>query len=136
MGEFLALPKGIKKEIPKKENKKEEKKEVKKEEKKLLQKQDIATTKHIILSGESFYVIAKKYQISIDELRTANPQISNDQLKAGDELTIPSSKEVKPKEILPKQKLESKKVVVKNDSNTTTVKPVMEPIKQNQVIDR
>lgn len=135
MGEFLALPKGIKKEIPKKENKKEEKKEVKKEEKKLLQKQDIATTKHIILSGESFYVIAKKYQISIDELRTANPQISNDQLKAGDELTIPSSKEVKPKEILPKQKLESKKVVVKNDSNTTTVKPVMEPIKQNQVIE-
>ena len=129
MGELVALPKGIKKEIPKKESKKEEKKEVKKEEKKLLQKQDIATTKHIILSGESFYVIA------IDELRTANPQISNDKLKVGDELTIPSSKEVKPKEILPKQKLESKTVVVKNDSNTTTVKPVMEPIKQNRVIE-
>lgn len=149
MGELLALPKGIKKEIPKKEVKKELPKEEKKNNKKLEQ----AAIKHVILSGESFYVIAKQYKITIDELRAANPQVINDQLKAGDELTIPSSKEVKPKEILPKQKLESKTVVVKNESNTPTVnavtpkqknvletsevivKPKIEPIKQNQVIE-
>jgi len=153
MGELLALPKGVKKEISKKESKKEVKKEVNKEDKKLSQTKDVSVSKHVILSGESFYVIAKNYKITVDELRTANPQVINDQLKAGDELTIPSSKEVKSKEILPKQKLESKTVVVKNESNTPTVnavtpkqknvietsevivKPKIEPIKQNQVIE-
>lgn len=131
MGELLALPKGIKKEIPKKESKKEEKKEVKKEEKKLLQKQDIATTKHIILSGESFYVIAKKYQISIDELRTANPQISNDQLKVGQELIIPTAKELKSKVVASKQNVDSKTITEKKETKETKESIVKKQIEPN-----
>jgi len=46
----------------------------------------VTTTKiHTVTAGETAEVIADKYQISLDELLTANPQL----LKAGDKLTIP-----------------------------------------------
>lgn len=131
MGELLALPKGIKKEIPKKEDKKEEKKEVKK----LSQKQDKVTTKYIILPGESFYVIAKKYQITIDELRTANPQIVNDQIKAGDELILPIAKEIKSKVELPKQNLDAKTKLENKEKKESIVKPQIETVSKGSVVD-
>lgn len=116
MGELLALPKNVKREVPKKETKKETKKEEsKKEEQKINKKQEYSTSKHVILPGESFYSIAKQYKITVDELRVANPQVTNDQLKAGEELTISSAKAVNP--------------------NAVIVKSKSDPSKQNQVVD-
>lgn len=132
MGELLALPKNVKKEVPKKETKKEESK---KEEQKINKKQEYSTSKHVILPGESFYSIAKQYKITVDELRVANPQVTNDQLKAGEELTISSAKAVNPKAVIPKQKLELKTVAEKNETNTVIVKSKSDPSKQNQVVD-
>ncbi len=47
------------------------------------------TTKHKVSSGENLTKIAKRYGITVDQLRSAN-NISGDEIKAGQTLTIPS----------------------------------------------
>ena len=47
------------------------------------------TTDHTIKSGENLTKIAKKYGVSVDELKRAN-NMTNDNLRAGKSLKIPS----------------------------------------------
>lgn len=44
---------------------------------------------HVVQSGESFWKIAKKYGVTIDELAAANGMGKNHVLKAGERLRIP-----------------------------------------------
>lgn len=64
----------------KKDNKK---KETKKESKP-------KTTTHTVASGESLSKIAKKYGVTVDQIRKANTQVKGDMIRPGDKLTIPS----------------------------------------------
>lgn len=89
LGELLALPKGIKKQADEKLSKAETTKIVKQQGKLL---------KHTVASGESFYVIAKKYNVSVEDLKKANPQVQNNKLDVKDIVFIPGSEEVVVKE--------------------------------------
>ena len=47
---------------------------------------------HEVKSGENFTVIAKKYGVTIDELRAANPNVKGDRIRAGDKVNVPAKK--------------------------------------------
>lgn len=81
LGQLLALPKGLK-QIEEKPSKAETAK-IAKLQKRLLQ--------HTVASGESFYVIARKYNVSVEELKKANPQVDNDKLDVKDVVYIPGT---------------------------------------------
>lgn len=44
---------------------------------------------HIVLPGETLYSIAKKYNVSVDELKKTNPTAASNGLGIGDEINIP-----------------------------------------------
>lgn len=50
---------------------------------------------HEVGSGESFYTIAKKYDISIEDLKTFNPAISPNKLQVGTKLALSANKNSK-----------------------------------------
>lgn len=50
-----------------------------------------ADSTHLVKKGETLYGIAKKYQITISELKAANNLSDKDVLKAGQKLVIPSA---------------------------------------------
>ena len=43
---------------------------------------------HEVTSGESFYTIAKKYDLTIEELKSFNPTISSNKLQVGAKLAL------------------------------------------------
>lgn len=47
------------------------------------------TTSHTVASGENLTTIAKKYGVTVDQLKKSNPSIKNDMIRAGDKITIP-----------------------------------------------
>ncbi|ESU19577.1 hypothetical protein FCR2A7T_17320 [Flavobacterium cauense R2A-7] len=110
LGELLALPKGIKKQVEDKPSKAESAKIAKLQSK---------LQKHTVASGESFYVIAKKYNISVEELKKANPQVENDKLDIKDVVFIPGTENVVVKD--KKAKEEKKKEVEKIKVETPVV---------------
>ena len=55
------------------------------------------TTTHTVASGENLTVIAKKYGVTVDELKKANPKQKDDMIHPGDKLTIPSKSSTKKK---------------------------------------
>lgn len=50
-----------------------------------------ADTTHIVAKGDTLYGIAKKYQISVSDLKNANKLSDKDVIKVGQKLTIPIS---------------------------------------------
>lgn len=130
IGEVIRLPKGVK--VFKEEKNKESNK---------ISKPNTKSQKHIVGSGESFYLIAKKYNVSLDDLRKANPQINNDKLDVKDVVYIPGSEVVsneskKIKEAKKKKESEEKTVIeltqnekieVKNEIDSLTETHRVEP---------
>jgi len=108
LGELLALPKGVKKQAEEKLSKAENAKIVKLQNK---------LQKHSVGSGESFYVIAKKYNVSIEELKKVNPQVENDKLDIKDVVFIPGTENVVVKE----KKAKEKKKDVESDKTENAV---------------
>ena len=52
---------------------------------------------HVVASGESFYTVAKKYDLSIDDLKQFNPTISPNKLQVGAKLALTKNKNSKEK---------------------------------------
>lgn len=51
-----------------------------------------AATTHTVVSGDSLWKIAVKYQVGLSEIKSANPQIKNyDLIYPGDKITIPTA---------------------------------------------
>lgn len=65
-------------------------------------------TNHYIRNGENLTIIAKKYGVTVDELRKAN-NMKNDDLRAGDNIKIPAKKSTKSKSGKSKKSKKSKK---------------------------
>lgn len=84
LGELLALPKGAKQ---------QEEEKLSKSERKKIAKLQGKLQKHTVASGESFYVIAKKYNVSVDELKSVNPQVENNKLDIKDVVFIPGTED-------------------------------------------
>ena len=50
-----------------------------------------AATTHTVVSGDTLWKLAVKYEVGVSELKSANPQIKNfDLISPGDKLTIPT----------------------------------------------
>ena len=82
-------PKAEKKEEAKSKNASESK--AKAQDKPKTKKEQGEASTHTVKSGESLYLIAKKYGITVDALKKAN-SIKNNQIKPGQKLTIPKKK--------------------------------------------
>jgi LysM repeat protein len=50
---------------------------------------------HEVVSGESFYTIAKKYDLTVEELKEFNPTISSNKLQVGAKLALTKNKNTK-----------------------------------------
>ena len=46
---------------------------------------------HVVIKGDSFYVLAKKYGVTVKAISDANPGVESSKLKIGQKLKIPSS---------------------------------------------
>ena len=60
----------------------------------MFKKNDVASvryTKHQVTAKETLYSISKQHNISVEELKNANPEIEKLGLREGQELNIPSS---------------------------------------------
>lgn len=55
-------------------------------------------TYHTVQAGEGFFGIAKQYGVTVEELKSENPDVASRGLKVGDVLLIPAKKEEAPKE--------------------------------------
>ena len=82
---------------------------------------ETAPLQHKVKSGESLYVIAKQYTISLKELKQANPKIGKRGLSVGQMIVIPSN-----------GKLEGESVVVENKESVPTV---LENVIEDKAID-
>lgn len=111
LGEMLVLPNGAKKQADEKRSKAENAKIIRQQGK---------LQKHVVASGESFYVIAKKYNVSVEDLKRTNPQVENNKLDIKDVVFIPGTENVVVAE-KKKAKEEKKKEaeIVKTESAVT-----------------
>lgn len=88
--------------------------------KKLTSRNSESTEIHTAIAGESLYVIAKKYGISLEKIKEINPTLNPDAIQIGDKINIiPSKKTITEK----KSKVPSK--VEKPSATITTPKPVV-----------
>lgn len=88
--------------------------------KKSTSKNSESTEIHTAVAGESLYVIAKKYGISLEKIKEINPSINPEAIQIGDKINIiPSKKTITEK----KNKVPSK--VEKPSPTITTPKPVV-----------
>ncbi len=76
-------------------------------------------TKHEVQPKETLFGIAKQYEISLEELNVANPELAETGLKAGQKITIPTKDNQKNVALIKKEipKSESKKELVLKDKN-------------------
>jgi LysM repeat protein len=88
--------------------------------KKITSKNSESTEIHTAIAGESLYVIAKKYGISLEKIKEINPTLNPDAIQIGDKINIiPTKKTITEK----KSKVPSK--VEKPSATITTPKPVV-----------
>lgn len=62
--------------------------------KKTTSKNSESTEVHIAVAGESLYVIAKKYGISLEKIKEINPALNPDAIQIGDKINIIPSKKI------------------------------------------
>ena len=76
-------------------------------------------TKHEVQPKETLFGIAKQYEISLEELNVANPELAETGLKAGQKIKIPTKDNQKNVDVIKKEipKSESKKELVLKDKN-------------------
>jgi LysM repeat protein len=48
-------------------------------------------TEHVVMKGDSFFTIAKRYNLTVRAISTANPGVDSTKLKIGQKLRIPAS---------------------------------------------
>jgi peptidoglycan endopeptidase LytE len=68
------------------------------------------TTTHEILAKETLYGISKQYQLTVDELKKANPKLESEGLKIGQQIIIPAN--AKPIIIVGSKSVETENVIV------------------------
>lgn len=78
---------------------------------------------HTVVSGESFYSIAKKYDLSVEELKNFNPSVSATNLQVGTKLALSKNKNSK----------ENKAVLVE-ENTTTKDKDLVHNVKKGETI--
>jgi LysM repeat protein len=85
---------------------------------------------HKVVSGETYYRIALKYGVSVDDLITANPGVNHRSLRVGQSITIPSDHIAKAPEPKPTPSLNSSPSIP--ISNTPA--PIQKPRASNKPV--
>ncbi|WP_421939949.1 LysM peptidoglycan-binding domain-containing protein [Pedobacter sp.] len=88
IGQVIKVPSDIVVDVPKQEEKKEEKKEEKREKAKENSAQKEESFVHTVANGENIFSIAKKYNLTAYQIRTAN-KLEDNTLTIGQKLVIP-----------------------------------------------
>jgi len=70
---------------------------------------------HEVQEKENLWVISKKYNISVDDLKKANPTLESDDLKIGQKLNIPSKAIVSRENTSKNQKPENQEIIPSTD---------------------
>jgi len=93
----------------------------------------LSSKTHIVAPKETLFSISKKYKVSIEELKRANPGISMG-LKKGQELIIPSKENVKEQSNKIKNEAVAKKTETKEEAkeDSQPVKEQKEPEGEDQ----
>ena len=79
---------------------------------------------HEVREKENLWVISKKYNISVDDLKKANPLLENEDLKIGQKLNIPSSAIVSNEKTTKNQNIEKPEIISSTDVEVVVeVKP-------------
>ncbi|WP_316634454.1 LysM peptidoglycan-binding domain-containing protein [uncultured Flavobacterium sp.] len=79
---------------------------------------------HEVREKENLWVISKKYNISVDELKKANPSLENEDLKIGQKLNIPSTAIVSNEKTTKNQNIEKPEIISSTDVEVVVeVKP-------------
>lgn len=55
---------------------------------------DDNTTVYVVHPGDTLFLISKRFNVKLDSIRAANPQIKNDNIRVGQKLTIPAKVEL------------------------------------------
>lgn len=66
---------------------------------------------HEVLEKESLWAISKKYNVSVDDLKKANPSLENEDLKIGQKLNIPSNAIVSSETAAKNQNIEKPEII-------------------------
>jgi len=71
---------------------------------------------HEVLAKETLWGISKKYNVSVEDLKQANPSLETDGLKIGQQLTIPSNTKIATSDKeLKKEQIEKPEIITSND---------------------
>lgn len=52
------------------------------------------TTEYVVRPGDTLFLISKRFNVKLDSIRKANPQIKNDNIRAGQKITLPAKVEL------------------------------------------
>lgn len=81
---------------------------------------------HEVTSGESFYTIAKKYDLSIEELKDFNPNTSPNKLQVGAKLALTKNKNSKDSKSIKKEETSSTNDLVHSVKKGETISHITE----------
>lgn len=84
----------------------------------------VSSGQHEVIEKENLWVISKKYNLSVEELKKANPSLENEDLKIGQKLNIPSNTIASTEKINKNQKIEKPEIIPSTDVEVVVeVKP-------------
>ena len=52
------------------------------------------TTVYVVRPGDTLFLISKRFNVKLDSIRKANPQVKNDNIRAGQKITLPAKVEL------------------------------------------
>ncbi|WP_338375396.1 LysM peptidoglycan-binding domain-containing protein [uncultured Flavobacterium sp.] len=81
---------------------------------------------HVVASGESFYTIAKKYDLSVDDLKQFNPTILPNKLQVGTKLALTKNKNSKEKVEKSKEEVSSSNDLIHSVKKGETISHITE----------
>jgi len=73
------------------------------------------SAQHEVQQKENLWVISKKYNVSVDDLKKANPSLESEDLKIGQKLTIPSNAIAASEKTKKSQNLEKPEIIPSTD---------------------
>lgn len=75
----------------------------------------LSSGQHEVIEKENLWAISKKYNISVDDLKKANPSLENEDLKIGQKLNIPTNAVASTEKTTKNQKIEKPEIIASTD---------------------
>lgn len=103
--------------------------------KKITSKNSESTEIHTAIAGESLYVIAKKYGISLEKIKEINPTLNPDAIQIGDKINIiPSKKTITEKKSKVPSKVEKPSATIATPTTVVSTPAVSLPVASTPMV--